>query len=157
MTKAIPEGFHSVTPMFVFKDARKAIEFYKRAFGAQERFAMPGPDGKGVMHAEVRIGTSIIMMGEENPQQPCKSAETIGGSPVSFYIYLENVDEAFRKALEAGAEARMPVEDMFWGDRVGTVQDPFGYNWTLATHIKDLTPQEIQEGAQAAFAQMGRK
>ena len=157
MTKAIPEGFHSVTPMFVFKDARKAIEFYKRAFGAQERFAMPGPDGKGVMHAEVRIGTSIIMMGEENPQQPCKSAETIGGSPVSFYIYLENVDEAFRIALEAGAEARMPVEDMFWGDRVGTVQDPFGYNWTLATHIKDLTPQEIQEGAQAAFAQMGRK
>jgi len=157
MTKAIPEGFHSVTPMFVFKDARKAIEFYKRAFGAQERFAMPGPDGKGVMHAEVRIGTSIIMMGEENPQQPCKSAETIGGSPVSFYIYLENVDEAFRIALEAGAEARMPVEDMFWGDRVGTVQDPFGYNWTLATHIKDLTPQEIQQGAQAAFAQMGRK
>jgi PhnB protein len=157
MTKAIPEGYHSVTPMFVFKDARKAIEFYKRAFGAQERFTMPGPDGKGVMHAEVRIGTSIIMMGEENPQQPCKSAETIGGSPVSFYIYLENVDEAFRIALEAGAEARMPVADMFWGDRVGTVQDPFGYNWTLATHVKDLTPQEIQQGAQAAFAQMGRK
>ena len=104
-TKAIPEDYHSVTPILVFKDARKAIEFYKRAFGAQERYAMPGPDGKGVMHAALRIGNSIIMMGEENPQQPCKSAETIGGSPVSFYLYIENVDEAFRIALDAGAEA----------------------------------------------------
>jgi PhnB protein len=157
MTKAIPEEFHTVTPMFMFKDARKAIEFYKQAFGAQERFAMPGPDGKGVMHAELRIGSSIIMMGEENPQEHCKSAETIGGSPVSFYLYLENVDEAFRKALEAGAESRMPVEDMFWGDRVGTVQDPFGYSWSLATHIKDLTPEEIQQGAGAFFARMAKK
>ncbi|HEY6873294.1 MAG TPA: VOC family protein [Geobacteraceae bacterium] len=157
MIKAIPEGFHSVTPMFMFKDARKAIEFYQRAFGAQERFAMPGPDGKGVMHAEVRIGNSIIMMGEENPQQPCKSAETTGSSPVSFYLYVENVDEAFRRGVEAGAEATMPVRDMFWGDRVGTVQDPFGYSWMLATHVKDLTPQEIQQGAQAAFAEMAKK
>ncbi len=143
--------------MFTFKDARKAIEFYKRAFGAQERFAMPGPDGKGVMHAELLIGDSIIMMGEENPNDPCKSAETMGGSPVSFYIYLENVDEAFKVALDAGAEVRMAVQDMFWGDRVGTVQDPFGYSWMLATHIKDLTPQEIQQGAQAAFARMAKK
>jgi uncharacterized glyoxalase superfamily protein PhnB len=157
MTKTIPEGYHSVTPVFVFKDARKAIEFYKRAFGAEEQFVLPGPDGKGVMHAELRIGTSIMMMGEENSQQSCKSAETLGGSPVSFYIYLENVDEAFRIALEAGAESRMPVEDMFWGDRVGTVQDPFGYSWMLATHIKDPTPQEIQQGAQAAFAEAGKK
>jgi uncharacterized glyoxalase superfamily protein PhnB len=157
MTKAIAEGFHSVTPMLMFKDARKAIEFYKRAFGATERFAMPGPDGKGVMHAELLIGDSIIMMGEENPHEPCKSAETTGGSPVSFYIYVENVDEAFRRALEAGAETRMPVQDMFWGDRVGTVQDPFGYSWSLATHTKDLTPEELQEGAKAAFAQMARK
>ena len=157
MTQAIPEGFHTVTPIFVFKDVRKAIEFYRRAFGAEELFIMPGPDGKGVMHAEVRIGNSIIMMGEENPQEPCKSAETIGGSPVGFYIYLENVDEAFGTALAAGAQARMPVQDMFWGDRMGTVQDPFGYNWSLATHAKDLTQQEIQEGAQAFFAQMARK
>ena len=157
MTKAIPEGYHSVTPMFVFKDARKAIEFYKSAFGAQEHYAMPGPDGKGVMHAEVQIGDSIIMMGEESPQEPCKSAETVGGSPINFYLYVENVDAAFRRALEAGAEARMPVQDMFWGDRAGTVQDPFGYGWTLATHIKDLTPQEIQQGAQAFFAQMEKK
>jgi PhnB protein len=157
MTKAIPEGYHSVTPMFMFKDTRKAIEFYKRAFGAEEHYAMPGPDGKGVMHAEVRIGNSIIMMGDENPQQPCKSAETIGGSPVSFYLYVENVDSAFRRVIEAGAESRMPVQDMFWGDRAGTVQDPFGYSWTLATHIKDLTMEEIRQGAQAAFAEMERK
>lgn len=157
MIKVIPEGFHSLTPYLVFKDARKAIDFYKGAFNAQERFAMPGPNGEGVMHAELLIGNSIIMMGEENSQQQCKSAETSGGSPVSFYIYLKNVDEAFRIALEAGAESRMPVQDMFWGDRTGTVQDPFGYSWTLATHTKDLTPQEIQQGAQAFFAEMRSK
>ncbi len=157
MTKAIPEKFHSVTPIFMFKDARKAIEFYKRAFGAQERYAMPGPDGKGVMHAEILIGDSVIMMGEENPQQSCKSAETIGSSPVSFYIYLENVDEAFKTALATGAKALMPVQEMFWGDRAGMVQDPFGYSWWLATHTRDLTPEEIREGAQAAFAQMEKK
>ncbi len=157
MTKPIPEGFHSVTPMCVVKDARKAIEFYKRAFGAEELFAMPGPDGRGVMHAEVRIGDSIIMMGEENPQEACKSAETMGGSPVSFYIYVGNADAAFRRALEAGAESRMPVEEMFWGDRVGTVKDPFGYSWMLATHTKDLTAQEIRQGAQAFFTRMAKK
>lgn len=157
MTKAIPKEFHSVTSIFVFKDALKAIEFYKRAFGAQELFVMPGLDGKGVMHAEIRIGDSIIMMGEEHPQNPCKSAETIGGSPVSFYLFLENVDETFRIAVAAGAEVLMPVQDMFWGDRVGTVQDPFGHSWSLATHTKDLTPEEIRQGAQAAFAQMTQK
>jgi len=156
MTKAIPEGFHSVTPMVVFRDARKAIEFYKRAFGARERFAMPGPDGRGVMHAELMIGDSIFMMGEENPQNPCKSAETAGGSPVSFYLYVESVDEVFQKAVNEGAKVLMPVGDMFWGDRVGTVQDPFGYSWMLGTHIKDLTPQEIEEGARAAFAHMAK-
>ncbi len=151
MARAIPEGFRSVTPMFIFKDGRKAIEFYKRAFGAVERYATPGPDGKGVMHAELLVGDSIIMLGEENPQQHCKSAEAAGCSPVSFYLYVGNVDEAFRKALDAGAETQMPVQDMFWGDRVGTVRDPFGYTWMLATHRKDLTPEEIQKGAKASF------
>ncbi|MCU0585638.1 MAG: VOC family protein [Desulfobacterales bacterium] len=151
MTKPIPEGFHSVTPMCVVKDARKAIEFYKRAFGAEEL------EGKGVMHAEIRIGDSIVMMGEENPQEACKSAETMGGSPVSFYIYVGNADAAFRRAIEAGAESRMPVEEMFWGDRAGTVKDPFGYSWMLATHTKDLTMQEIRQGAQAFFARMAKK
>jgi len=152
MPKAIPEGFHSATPMLMFKDARKAIEFYKKAFGAVERYAMPGPDGKGVMHAEILIGDSIFMFGEENPKMPGKSAEAAGGSPVSFYIYLEDVDKAFKKAVEAGSEVRQPVEDMFWGDRAGTLQDPFGYSWMLATHKKDLTAKEMEEGAKAAFA-----
>lgn len=153
MVKAIPKEFHSVTPIFMFKDARRAIEFYKKAFGALELFVLPGPDDKGVMHAEVRIGNSVIMMGEETPHHPCKSAETLGGSPVSFYIYIEDVDAAFRVAVDAGAKIRMPLQDMFWGDRAGTVQDPFGYSWTLATHIKDLTPKEIRQGALAAGCQ----
>lgn len=157
MTKAIPEGYNSVTPIFTFKDAHKAIEFYKRAFGARERLVMPGPDGKGVMHAELQIGDSIIMMGEENPENPCRSAETLGISPVSFYLYLENVDEAFRVAVAAGAEVRMPVQEMFWGDRAGTVQDPFGYSWFLASHTRDLTMEEIRQGAQAMFAEMKGK
>ena len=152
MIKAIPDGYNSVTPILVFRDASKAIDFYKRAFGAEVRFSLPGPDGKGVMHAELRIGTSIIMLGDENPDQSCKSAETLGSSPVTFYLYLENVDNAFIVAVNAGAENRMPVEDMFWGDRVGIVKDPYGYSWMLATRIKDLTAQEIQQGAQSACA-----
>ena len=155
--KPIPDGYHTVTPYLFINGAARAIEFYKQAFAAQERFMMPGPDGKGVMHAEVRIGSSIIMMSYENPQQPCKSAETMGGTPVNFYLYVENVDAAFAKAVDAGATAQMPVQEMFWGDRVGSVRDPFGYTWMLATHTRDLTPKEIEEGARAAFAQMASK
>lgn len=154
MTRAIPEGYHSITPHLVVRDARKVIDFHKRAFGAEELLAMPGPDGRGIMHAELRIGDSLIMMGEEDPQQPCRSAETAGGSPVSFYLYVEDVDEAFRRAVEAGATSRMAVQEMFWGDRAGTVQAPFGYSWTIATHTRDLTIEEIRQGAQAAFAEM---
>jgi uncharacterized glyoxalase superfamily protein PhnB len=143
--------------MFVFRDARMAIDFYRRAFAAEEHYVMPGPDGKGVIHAEIQIGTSIIMLSEESPQQDCKSAETVGGSPVSFYQYVENVDEAYQRAVAAGAVALMPVQEMFWGDRVGSVQDPFGYRWTLATHVQDLTMEEIRQGAEAAFAQMTQK
>lgn len=153
-TKSIPEEFHSVTPYFTFQDARKAIDFYTRAFGAQERYVMPGPDGRGVMHAEILIGDSVLMMGEEHPQQDCRSAETLGASPISFYLYVEDVDETFRAAVAAGAEEQMPVQEMFWGDRVGTVRDPFGYSWSLATHTRDLTPEEIRQGAEAAFAGM---
>jgi uncharacterized glyoxalase superfamily protein PhnB len=151
MIKAIPEGYHSLTPTFVFKDARKAIEFYKLAFGATEHYIMPGPGGRGVMHAEISIGDSIIMMGEENEQYQSKSAETLGNSPVSFYHYVEDVDQAFKHAVDAGAEVMMPVEEMFWGDRMGTVRDPFGYTWMVATHTRDLTPEEIRQGAEAEF------
>jgi len=154
MRKTNPEGFHSVTPMLVFKDARKAIDFYKRSLGAKERFVMPGPDGQGVMHAELLIGDSIVMLGEESPQHDCRSAESAGGSPVSFYLYVEKVDAAFDVAVAAGAEVRMPVEEMFWGDRMGTVLDPFGYSWSLASHTRDLTPEEIRRGAQEACAKM---
>ena len=154
MIKPIPEGYQSITPMFVFKDARQAIAFYKKAFGAEERFVLPGPNGVGVMHAEIKIGTSLIMLGEENPQEPCKSAETLGTSPISFYFYLENVDAAYAKAIAAGAIPVMAVAEMFWGDRIGTVKDPFGYSWTLATHVKDPTMEEIEQGAQAMLAAM---
>jgi len=157
MARPIPEGFNSITPVFVCKDSRKAIDFYKQAFGAQELLVMPGPDGNGVMHAQLKIGNSIIMLGDEVPQMSCKSVETLGGSPVNIYLYVENVDQAFRRALEAGAQSLEAVEDQFWGDRVGTVQDLFGYRWTLATHIKDLTPQELQQGAQDAYAKMANK
>ncbi|QXE92763.1 VOC family protein [Geomonas subterranea] len=157
MTRPIPEGFHTVTAMFMFKECRKAIEFYKNAFGAVERYAMPGPDGQGIMHAELLVGDSIIMMGDEFPGENCKSAETLGASPVSFYLYVENVDAAFRRALEAGAVEKMEVQEMFWGDRAGSLQDPFGYNWMLATHTRDLSPEEISDGAKAAFAQMPKE
>lgn len=154
MLKPIPEGFHSVTPMFMFRECRKAIEFYKKAFGAVERHAMPTPDGKGIMHAEILVGDSIIMMGDENQEQECRSAESLGASPVSFYIYVENVDAAFRRAVEAGATVQMEVEEMFWGDRAGGLLDPFGYSWMIATHTRDLTTEEIMQGAEAAFAEM---
>jgi len=156
MVKKNPENFHSITPMLILKDVRRAIDFYKRALGAEDLFVMPGLDGKSVMHAEIRIGDSIIMMGEENPQYTCKSAETLGGSPANFYIYLEDVDEAFKVAVAAGAKVQMEVAEMFWGDRTGTVLDPFGYSWSLATHTRDLTMEEIREGARAEFAKAAR-
>ena len=158
MTKPIPEGFHAVTPTFVFKDSRKAIAFYRKAFGARELYpAMPGPDGKGVMHAELKIGDSTIMLSDENPQLGSKSAETLGTSPIGFFLYVEDVDAAFPKAVAAGATVQMPVQDMFWGDRAGSVKDPFGYAWMMGTRKKDLTPEEIAKNAAAFFAQMAKK
>jgi PhnB protein len=154
MTKAIPEGYHSVTAGLIFKETRKAIEFYQKAFGAVERYCMPGPDGKGVMHAEIMIGDSIMMMNDEFPQQQCRSAENMGGSPVSFYLYVDDVDSAFAQAIAAGATEQMPVQEMFWGDRAGSLRDPFGYSWMIATHTRDLSPEQIAEGAKAAFANM---
>lgn len=152
MVNPIPEEYHTVTPVLVFRDSRKAIEFYKRAFGAAERYVMSGPGGRGVMHAELEIGDSIVMLGDENPHQPCRSAETLGCSPVAFYVYVEDVDAAFERAVAAGARVQMSVQDMFWGDRAGTVDDPFGHSWTLATHKQDLTLEEVARAAEAAFA-----
>jgi len=156
MVKPIPEGYHTITPSFIFKDSRKAIEFYKQAFGAEERGVMPGPDGKSVLHAELRIGDSIVMLADENAMQECKSAQTLGGSPVSFYLYVEDVDAAFGKAVAAGATVQMPVQEMFWGDRVGSVGDPFGISWTLATRTKELTEEEMARAAEAALRDWGQ-
>ncbi len=154
--KPIPEGFHSVTPILTLKDSLKAIEFYKKAFGAKVLEVMSSPDGKGTMHATIKIGDSVLMMGDEMPNQQCKSAESLGASPVSFYIYVPNVDAAFIQAIAAGATETMPVADMFWGDRCGTLKDPFGYSWMIATHNRDLTEDQIREGAESFFAKAGK-
>ena len=149
-----PAGYHTLTPSLIVKDARKAIDFYKRAFGVTEVDVMTGPDGK-VMHAELKIGDSMFMMGEENPAwAQYKSAETLGGSPISLHLYYPDVDAAFQRALDAGAKVEMPVETMFWGDRYGKVKDPFGYTWGLATRVKDLTPEQIRKAGEEWMAKM---
>lgn len=155
---AVPAGYHTLTPSLTFKDSSKALDFYQAAFGATVLDHLPSPDGRGTMHATMRIGNSILMMGDEMPSGGCaKSAETLGGSPISLYIYVPNVDQAFKQAVDAGATVAMPVMDMFWGDRCGSLKDPFGYSWMVATHIKDLTQEEITKGAQEFFANCAKK
>lgn len=149
--KAVPDGFTTVTASLIQSDCAKAIEFYKKALGAEEHMRMPGPDGR-IMHAEIQIGTSVVMMNDE--MMGMKSAESLGASPVSFYLYVENCDAALQKALAAGGKEVMPATDMFWGDRMGQFVDPFGYRWTLATHVKDLTPEEIRKGQDEWMKQM---
>ena len=158
MAKPIPEGYHAVTPSLTLKNSQKAIEFYKKAFNTKVLEVLPSPDGARTMHATIKIGDSILMMGDEMPNPNCsKSAETLGSSPISFYLYVPNADAAFNQAVAAGGKATMPVADMFWGDRCGTLKDPFGYSWMIATHRQDLTNDEIQKGAEAFFAQMAKK
>ncbi len=152
--KAIPEGYHSITPHLVLNDTNAAIDFYKKAFSAEELFRMPGPGGQGVMHAEIRIGNSPVMMADEWPGQGPKSPKTLGGTTATIHIYVENVDKAFEQAVAAGAKTEMPPMDMFWGDRYAKVSDPFGVSWSIATHTRDMTPQEIEKGAEAFFASM---
>ena len=155
--KPIPAGFHTVTPHIVIRNAARAIDFYKEAFGAKELFRMPGPDGKSIMHAEIKIGDSIIMIGEEHPEFGCKSPQALNGTPVGIHLYVENADDIFQRAVKAGAQSVMPVEDQFWGDRYGKLKDPFGHEWSIATHQRDLTPEQMQKGASEAFAKMGAK
>lgn len=151
--KAVPAGFHTVTPTFTFKDSRKAIEFYKKAFGAKVLDLFLDPSGRGTMHATIQIGSSIIMMGDEMPGGACKSAETLGDCPISLFIYVPDVDAMFKQAVAAGGTECMAVAEMFWGDRAGQIKDPFGYKWMIATHKKDLTNEEIRKGAEVFFAQ----
>jgi len=150
--KAVPQGYHAVTPCLTLKNSLKALEFYKKAFGAKNTKALPSPDGTRTMHASMQIGDSILMMGDELPGQSCASAETLGTSPMSLYVYVPNVDAIFKQAVAAGATITMPVTDMFWGDRCGSLKDPFGYTWMIATHSRDLSDKEMQEGAEAFFA-----
>lgn len=146
--KPIPDGYHTVTPYLIIRDAAKALDFYKRAFGATESVRMAMPDGK-VMHAEIKIGDSTIMLSDESPHMDARSPESLGGTPMVILLYLENVDARFNQAIAAGAKVLRPVENQFYGDRSGTVADPFGHRWTLATHIEDVDPQEMRRRAEA--------
>ncbi len=149
--KPIPEGFNSVTPHLVVKGAAQAIEFYKEAFGAIELVRLPGPDGNSVMHSSLKIGNSVVMLVDEYPDMGCLSPQSINGTPVTVHLYVEDADAVFDKAVEAGAKVTMPLENTFWGDRYGKLEDPFGHSWSVATHIEDLTPEQIMEGAAKAF------
>jgi PhnB protein len=151
--KPIPDGYHTLTPFLTVRDAVKAIEFYKQAFGAEERGIAKGPDGK-VMHAELKIGDSIIMLSDEFPDFGAKSPEAFGGSPMGLHIYLDGVDAAFDRAVTAGATVEMPVMDQFWGDRYGRLRDPFGHKWSIATHIKDMSADEMKKSMDEAMAKM---
>ena len=147
--KPVPDGFHTVTPHLTMKNAGEAIEFYKKAFGAEEIARMPGPGGS-VMHAEIRIGDSPIMLNDEFPEHGARGPKTIGGTPVSIHLYVNDVDAAFDRAVKAGAKVTMPIADMFWGDRFAKLEDPFGHQWSLATHKEDVTPEECAQRAKAA-------
>ncbi|MGQ0713833.1 MAG: VOC family protein [Gemmatimonadaceae bacterium] len=143
-----PKGYHTVTPGICVRDAAKAIDFYKEAFGAEELDRMEGPDGS-IMHAEIRIGDSIIMLGEENPAWGTRSPQTLGGVHGSLHIYVDDADAAFARAVSAGCEVRNPLEDAFWGDRYGKVADPFGHEWGIGSRQKELSPEEMRKAAEA--------
>ena len=152
--KAIPRGFQTLTPCLTVHDAAQVIEFYKKAFGAQERYRMPAPDGKCVAHAELTIGDSVFMVADEMPGQECSSPPSFGASPVNFYLYVKDADAAFRRAVDAGATVKEPVKNEFWGDRVGQVIDPAGYLWMLATHVEDVSREELAERGREVFEKM---
>ena len=151
--KPVPEGYHTVTPYLTVNDGAKAIEFYKRAFGAQERSRMEGPPGK-IGHAELKIGDSIIMLSDEMPGGGNRAPQSLGGTAVNIFLYVNDVDSVFDQAVKAGAKPDMPPSDMFWGDRFGKLTDPFGHSWSVATHKEDLAPAEMQKRAREAMGKM---
>ena len=152
--KKIPDGYHSITPMLIVKDGLKAIEYYKKVFGAIDKGTMMMSDNKSVAHAELMIGDSKIMLSDEFPKMKSLSPTSIGGSPVSLYLYVEDVDKTFNLAVNEGGKSLFPVQDQFYGDRHGSIQDPFGHIWAIATHIKDLTKEEMKKAAEEAFSKM---
>jgi PhnB protein len=142
--KAIPDGYHNVTPYLFVRGAAAAIEFYKTVFGATEILRMPGPDGR-IAHAEIKIGDSIVMLADENPGRGVMSPQTIGGYSAGMMVYIENVDAVVKKAIERGARALHPIKDQFYGDRSGSILDPFGHMWTIATHVEDVSEEELKK------------
>lgn len=150
----IPEGFHTITPAVVVRDAARAIDFYKRALGAEELMRMAGPDGKGILHAELKIGDSIFFLSDEWPMSNCKAPQTLGGSTGVLNLYVKDVDTAFQRAVDAGGKVTMPLADMFWGDRYGQFVDPFGHTWAIGMKKEELTQEEIEQRAKNFFANM---
>jgi PhnB protein len=152
-TQPIPEGYHTVTPYLAVDDAAEAIEYYTKAFAAKERARMETPDGK-IGHAELEIGDSLVMLSDPFPQASTRSPKELGGTSVSVFMYVEDVDAVVKQAVDAGATVTMEVADQFWGDRFGSVKDPFGHLWSIATHVEDVPPEEMAERAKVAMAAM---
>ncbi len=151
--KPIPEGYRTVTPYLAVDDAAEAIEYYKKAFGAKERGRMETPDGK-IGHAELEIGDSLVMLSDPIPEATTRTPKELGGTSASVFLYVEDVDAVVKRAVDAGATVTMEVADQFWGDRFGSVQDPFGHSWSIATHVEDVPPEEMPERAKKAMAAM---
>ncbi len=154
MAKAIPDGYTTVTPTLTLSDTSKAIEFYKKAFGAREIFK--SVHGGKVAHAEIQIGNSRLMLHDEWPGTPAKSPQTLGGTPVGIWLYVDDADKVFNQAVQAGAHVVMPLMNQFWGDRFGQLNDPFGHTWSVATHIEDVAPAELEKRAKEAMSKMAQ-
>lgn len=154
--KPIPAGMHTVTPHIVCANALEAIEFYKRAFGATDVATMMGPDGK-LMHGQIHIGDSVVMLMEENKEWGMLSPKSLQSTPVTLHLYVTDVDAAYARAVKEGATAKMPPAEMFWGDRYGVLTDPYGHSWSIATHTRDLTPAQMEEGMKAMCAESQAK
>jgi PhnB protein len=153
MPQPVPEGYHTITPYLAVDSATEAIDFYQRAFGAKERIRTDGPQGS-IMHAELEIGDSLIMLSDPFPQASTKPPRELGGTSVSIFAYVEDIDSVYKQAIDAGASSLMEPDDMFWGDRFGSVQDPFGHSWTIATHVEDVSPQEMEKRSEEFMSQM---
>jgi PhnB protein len=153
--KPIPDGYHTVTPYLVVNNAGAAIDFYKRAFGAQEIMRMDGPPGK-IAHAELKIGDSMIMLSDEMPGASCRSPQSLGGTAAGIFLYVKDVDSVFRQATSAGAKVEMALADQFWGDRYGKLTDPFGHSWSIATHVEDVTPADMEKRMEEMQAKMSQ-
>jgi len=149
--KPIPDGFHTITPHLVVKGAAKAIDFYKAAFGAEELSRHAMPDGS-IMHALIKIGDSMLMLNDEFPQMGAKGPTSIGGTSVTLNLYVQDADKSWERATKAGATVKMPIADMFWGDRYGILADPFGHAWSIATHKQDLTPEQLMQASKSAMS-----